>query len=146
MTEKYIVEILHGTTTWRDFHSKRLHRKNGPAIINDGDELWFKDGKLHREDGPAIEYADYGTKKWYIEDKLHRKDGPAIECDDGTKEWYKNGKRHREDGPAVECSNGSKFWYIDGKKLTEEEFNARNNSCNGKVIEVDGKKYKLQEI
>ena len=60
--------------------------------------------------------------------------------------WYLKGKLHREDGPAVEYNDGYKEWFIDGEQLTEEEFNARLNSCNGKVIEVDGKKYKLQEI
>ena len=53
---------------------------------------------------------------------------------------------HREDGPAVECEDGSKYWCINGNRLTEEEFNARKNSCNGKIIEVDGKKYKLMEL
>ena len=66
--------------------------------------------------------------------------------DNGSKEWCLNGKLHREDGPAVERADGSKSWYLNGKELTEEEFNARTKpapSCEGKVIEVDGVKYKL---
>jgi len=90
---------------------------------------------------------DYGTERWYNEqDQWHREGGPAIECANGTKYWYSNGKRHREGGPAVEWANGDKEWYINGKELTEAEFNARTKSCNGKVVEIDGKKYKLQEI
>jgi antitoxin component YwqK of YwqJK toxin-antitoxin module len=111
-------------------------------VWSSGDKLWYLKGKLHREDGPAIEYAN-GDKHWYLNGKLHRVDGPAFECANGDKEWYLNGKLHREDGPAMEYANGNKFWYLNGKQLTEAEFNSRTKDCNGKVIEVDGKKYKL---
>jgi len=30
--------------------------------------------------------------------------------------------------------------------LTEAEFNNRHSSCAGKVVEIDGKRYKLEEI
>ena len=72
----------------------------------------------------------------------------VIVDDYGTKHWYHNDKRHREDGPAVEYANGDKHWFLNGKKLTEAEFNARikQSSCDGKVVEIDGKKYKLQEV
>ena len=113
--------------------------------VYDDQTEWYLNGKKHREDGPAIEYTN-GDKFWYKNGKYHREDGPAVEYNDGSKSWYKNDKRHREDGPAIEYSDGDKSWFIDGKKLTEEEFNARIRSCNGKVIEVEGKKYKLQEI
>jgi hypothetical protein len=107
---------------------------------------WYNSkDQYHREDGPAIEWAD-GSKTWYINDKLHREDGPASEWANGTKYWYINDKRHREDGPAIEYANGTKYWYINGKELTEAEFNAHIKSCNGKVVEIDGKKYKLQEV
>ena len=91
---------------------------------------------------------DYGTERWYLNDKRHREDGPAVEYADGDKRWYLNGKFHREDGPAIECANGTKWWYINGKVLTEAEFNARikQSSCDGRVVEIDGKKYKLQAL
>jgi hypothetical protein len=64
--------------------------------------------------------------------------------------WYnENDQLHREDGPAIEYSDGFKYWYLDGLKLTEEEFLKRNQkqpSCDGKVVEIDGIKYKLMEI
>ena len=103
-------------------------------------------GQFHREDRPAVEYTS-GTKHWYLNGKLHRADGPAVEYFDGYKAWYLNGKCHREDGPAVEWSNGYKEWWLNGKKLTEAEFNQRTNktSCAGKVVEIDGKKYKLTQ-
>jgi hypothetical protein len=66
----------------------------------------------------------------------------------GAKRWYLNDKLHREDGPAMECANGDKYWYINDNELTEAEFNARikQSSCDGKVVEIDGKKYKLQAL
>jgi len=88
-----------------------------------------------------------GTKRWHNEQgELHREGGPAIECANGTKYWYHNDKLHREDGPAIEWADGTKYWFVNGKELTEAEFKARTKSCNGKVVEIDGKKYKLQEV
>jgi hypothetical protein len=93
---------------------------------------------------------DYGTKCWYNQqDRLHREDGPAIEGANGTKFWYLNGKCHREDGPAYEGADGFKWWFLNGIYLTEAEFNARTKkqpSCDGKIVEIDGKKYKLQQL
>lgn len=87
-----------------------------------------------------------GTQCWYHNDQRHREGGPAIEYSDGTKSWYLNDQLHREDGPAIEWANGDKCWYINGQLLTEAEFNARTKSCDGKVVEIDGKKYKLQAV
>ena len=114
-------------------------------VYDDGDKHWCLNGKWHREDGPAIERAD-GSKEWYLNGKLHREDGPACEWADGSKYWYLNGKLHREDGPAVERADGSKYWYLNGEQLSETQFNARTKQkppCEGKVVEVDGVKYKL---
>ena len=119
--------------------------KTYTVIVNsDGTIWWCKEGttQLHREGGPAIELSD-GTKKWWINGKRHREDGPAIEWADGTKEWYVNGELHREDGPAVERADGIRRWYVDGKQLTEQEFNNKTNDCDGRVVEIDGQKYKL---
>ena len=111
---------------------------------SDGSKFWYLDGKLHREDGPAIEYPN-GSKRWCLNGELHREDGPAVENSNGSKYWYLNGEAHREDGPAFEYLDGSKYWYLNGKELTEEDLNARRNSCNGKIVEIDGKRYKLVE-
>jgi len=62
----------------------------------------------------------------------------------GTKYWYLNGKRHREDGPAVECANGTKYWWLNGKRVTETDVMA--STCNGKIVEIDGVRYKLVEV
>jgi hypothetical protein len=99
----------------------------------------------------TVTIDDDKTIEWRNSDgKLHRKDGPAIESANGTKYWYVNGKLHREDGPAIESANGDKAWYVNDKNLTQEQFLARTKpkqaSCAGKVVEVDGKKYKLVEV
>jgi len=62
-------------------------------------------------------------------------------------EWRNlEGQLHRVDGPAREWADGDKEWYLNGKRLSEEEFNKRTKSCSGKIVEIDGKKYKLIEI
>ena len=107
---------------------------------------WYNDkDQLHRLDGPAVEHAN-GYKEWRVNGKLHRLDGPAVEYADGDKAWFVDDKPHRLDGPAIEYANGYKAWYVDDKQMTEEEFNAYikpKPSCEGKVVEVDGIKYKL---
>ena len=113
------------------------------VTVEDGARRWRQNGKYHRTDGPAFEYAD-GTKAWYKNGKLHRTDGPAIEYKDGSKSWHKNGKLHRTDGPAVEETSGDKAWYLNGTKLNKKEFLAKTKpSCDGKVVVIDGVKYKL---
>jgi len=89
-----------------------------------------------------------GNKEWYLNGKSHREDGPACEGADGNKYWYLNGKCHRIDGPAVEFASGAKYWYLNGKNYTKAEFNkeiSKNSKspCEGKIVEIDGKKYKL---
>ena len=64
-----------------------------------------------------------------------------------SKSWYLNSKLHREDGPAIERDDGYKEWVLNGERLTEEEFNNRmNKPCSGKVVEIEGVKYKLVEV
>jgi hypothetical protein len=33
-----------------------------------------------------------------------------------------------------------------GKRFSQEEFAAKSDPCDGKVVEIDGKKYKLQPM
>ena len=114
------------------------------TVEDDKTVRWYnKSYQLHREDGPAMEFSN-GAKHWYQNGQLHRKDGPAVEFYKGNKSWYKNGQLHREDGPAIEHTDGDKFWYLNGVELTEDEFNQRAASCDGKIVEMDGKKYTLK--
>ena len=75
-----------------------------------------------------VKVYDEGHKLWHLEEKLHREDGPAVEWADGSKEWYLNDNHYTE----AEC---------------QAEMNKRNPSnCEGKVVEIDGKKYTLTEV
>jgi len=110
-----------------------------------GDKFWYVNNKLHRIDGPAYEGAD-GTKVWYQNGKRHRVDGPAVEYASGTKCWYLDDKLHRIDGPAIEYAYGGKHWFLDDKELSQAQWLEAvkpKPSCVGKVVEVDGVKYKL---
>jgi antitoxin component YwqK of YwqJK toxin-antitoxin module len=144
---EYTVKVFEDRTEW--YFNGLFHRTDGPAVERaDGIKRWYFNGKLHRTDGPAVEDNTDGYKAWYFNGKLHRTDGPAIELAIGTKEWYLNNKLHRIDGPAIEYADGDKHWYLNGKKLTEEAFKKQVSvpTCNGKIVEIDGKKYKLQEV
>jgi hypothetical protein len=120
-------------------------------VCSDGSTFWYKHGTtiVHREGGPAIEYAN-GDKEWWYNGHLHREDGPAIEQSNGTSYWFVHGKRHRDDGPAVERCDGIHYWYLNNEQYSEEEFNkkieAMKKDCSGKVVNIDGKKYKLVEV
>ncbi len=93
--------------------------------------------------------VDKNTTCWYNDKgQLHRLDGPAVEYANGSKEWCVEGKCHRLDGPAYEGATGYKAWFVEGKHMTKEEFNEYMNpkpkpTCEGKIVEVDGIKYKL---
>jgi hypothetical protein len=119
-------------------------------VDNDKTVRWFDkpNGQLHRVDGPAVEYVN-GSKYWYLNGQLHRTDGPALEYASGSKHWYLHGQRHRIDGPAVEYAGGAKAWYLNNNEMTEQEFLAATKTttdCQGKLVEIDGKKYKLTAI
>ena len=88
-----------------------------------------------------------GDECWNQDGRLHRLGGPAIKCTNGTEHWYQNGKLHRMDGPAIECADGRKRRCIRGKEYSKEEFlKFTTASCQGKMVEVDGVKYKLEKI
>jgi hypothetical protein len=116
-------------------------------IFDDGMTAWQLNNEYHREDGPAIEYPN-GSKYYYKYGKLHRDNGPAIIDHDGSQFYYREGVLHREDGPAIEYANGVKGWYINGACLIEEEFEDRIRaiSCEGKIIDINGEKYKLVRV
>ena len=94
------------------------------------------------------EFAN-GSIHWFFNGRLHRENGPAVERWGGDKLWYLNGKVHREDGPAIEYDNGKKEWWRHGCYMSEEEHRAGYpfvDLCAGKIVEIDGKKYKLTEV
>lgn len=128
--------------------------KEYKVVVSSIVTAWYKPGTetLHREDGPAQEFSD-GRKIWYQNGLVHRDDGAALIYVNGGKEWYIHGKRHRVDGPAVDTFSASghvQRWFIQGDEYTEEQFKKHmekvNDPCDGKLVEIDGKKYKLTAI
>jgi hypothetical protein len=89
-----------------------------------------------------------GSKFWFLNGEYHREDGPAVEFSDGSKSWCLNGKLHREDGPAVEYSNRTKSWWLNDINFSEEEWKKKlqPDLCLNKVVEIEGKKYKLISV
>ena len=92
----------------------------------------------------TVKVFENGDKQWYLNGNFHREDGPAVECANGTKKWYLDGKLHREDGPAIERADGTKEWFLNNKEVTKQE--VMKSSCVGKIVNIDGKKYKLEEV
>ena len=111
--------IYEGCQEW--WKEGKRHREGGqPALISvHGTLFWYKEGKRHREgDQPAVINAN-GDQGWYKEGKCHRDgDQPAIIRADGDQEWYKEGKLHREgDQPAMISWNGIQLWYKEGRRF-----------------------------
>jgi len=95
----------------------------------------------------TVNVDEIGTQEWFHNGLRHREDGPSVITTDGSQEWHRNGKRHREDGPAVICASGTRYWYLDDIKYTEKKFNEKMKApCADKIIEIDGKKYKLTAV
>jgi hypothetical protein len=55
-----------------------------------------QEGNYHRLDGPAVEW-DNGDTIWWVNGRRHRLDGPAVELGIIYKEWWVNGKELSED-------------------------------------------------
>ena len=75
--------------------------------------------ELHRVDGPAL--LDFGDEHWYLNGQLHRIGGPATDWNSGYKEYVVHGKFHRLDGPAIEKAKGGDYYFINGKQLNTKE-------------------------
>mgnify|MGYP000873933579 CR=1 FL=1 len=109
---------------------KREWHKNGQISY---EEYWIN-GEKHNTEGPAF-------RSWYKNGQIH------------SKVYWINGKLHNTEGPAFRSwdENGQisyeEYW-INGEKLSKEECEneVKKDACNGKVVEIDGKKYKLQAI
>ena len=104
------------------------------------------DGNLYEYDsnGKEIHYKDFtGYESWREYDSngnvIHHKNSTGYES---WREYDATGKEiHFKD------SAGYESWYdVNGNKITKDQFDELNkSSCAGKIVEVDGKKYKLIE-
>ena len=95
----------------------------------------------------TVTVSEIGTYWKNNDGQLHRIGGlPACEYVNGDKSYYEYDQLHRLGGlPAIEDANGYKEWWILGKKLTEVEAKKQANpdTCEGKVVTIEGKQYKL---
>jgi YD repeat-containing protein len=99
-----------------------LYDSNGNMIHSknsDGYESWIE----YDSDGNVIHYKhSNGYEFW----KEYDSNGNMIH--------FKN-------------SNGNEYWYdSNGNKISKEEFDRIHSSCDGKVVTIEGKSYKLKEI
>lgn len=77
------------------YNRDQVHRTNGPAIIQNGEQTWYYYGSKHREN-----------------------DQPAVICTNGDRIWYYNGQIHRINGPAKILDNGNiQEYFINGLEL-----------------------------
>ena len=65
---------------------------------------------------------------YFMNDTWHNPNGPAY------REWDAKGQLILEE-----------YW-LHGKELTKEQFLLQLNSCSGRIVTIDGKKYRLEEI
>ena len=106
------------------------YRDNGQLAY----EEYCINGKRHKPNGPAYRYwhenGQLACEQYWINGKCHNPNGPAY------RNWYSNGQLATEE-----------YW-LDGKQLTKEQFENRNQTCDceGKVVEIEGKKYELKLV
>jgi YD repeat-containing protein len=114
--------------------------KNGTykVGINNGNEYWYD------SNGKMIHFkSSNGFKYWHEYDsngkEIHYKSSNGFKC---WQEYDSNGKvTHYKD------SNGYEEWFdSNGNRITKEEFDRIHGSCDGKVVTIEGKSYKLKEI
>ena len=88
---------------------------------------------IHRKSSDGYEsWREYDSN----ENLIHRKSSDGYEY---WREYDSNGKVIH-----YKNSNGDETWYdSNGNSITKEQFDKLQASCDGKIIEVDGKKYQL---
>lgn len=114
-----------------------------PIVIKDanGNETYYENGEGRRG---KCEYDTNGTQTYYEGSTGYwwRREYDA----DGNQTYYENSEgywiKHEHD------SNGTQTYFEDstGYKEGIPRSELASQSCAGKIVEVDGKKYKLTEL
>ena len=132
---KTTFKIIAGNLYEYNSNGKITHSKN-----SDGYECWSE----YDSDGKEIHYKhSSGFEIWREYDsngnKTHSKTSNGFES---WHEYDSNGNLiHSGD------SDGYETWYdSNGKEITKKEFDKLNSSCDGKVVEIDGRKYQLKLV
>ena len=86
--------------------------------------------------------------------KIKDKYGKVIYSEDSDEYWYKS--EYDSNGNQIFLVNSNEFWLkreydSNGNRIYFENSHGkivdnRPKSCEGKVVEIDGKKYKLTEV
>ena len=85
--------------------------------------------------------------------EIKDKNGNQIYYEDSEGFWYR--REYDEDGNKIYYEDSEGYWYRreydkkGNKVYFENSFGTiidKRNSCEGKVVEIDGKKYKLTKI
>ena len=113
--------------------------KNGNKIyLEDSDGFWVK--SEYDSNGNEIYYEnsdEYWNKSEYDSN------GNVIYSESSHGGWSK--REYDSNGNQIyyENSDGNKIYYENSDGLIEDN---RPKGCEGKVVEIDGKKYKLTEV
>jgi hypothetical protein len=110
-------------------------------------EYRTKRGRLHRMDGPAVINKVRGTEEWWRNGRRHRLKGPAIyetnPGEDYEEQWFRKGKKHRVGGAAVTTYrtwNGVEkyqYWLL-GEEYDHKEYKmVVRRSAIQKILELD---------
>jgi uncharacterized protein RhaS with RHS repeats len=86
--------------------------------------------EIKDKNGKVIYYEDSNGLWWKRE---YDSNGKVIYCEDSNGWWWK--KEYD--------SNGKVIYYEDSNGVVRDN---RPKGCEGKVVEIDGKKYKLTEL
>ena len=91
--------------------------------------------------------------------KDHRLEGPAHEYKNGMVSFWVNGERHREEGPSRYTVDKDgritgECYFLHNRMMLKAEWEKEVaklkapavDPCLGKVVEVDGKKYRLSAV
>ena len=86
--------------------------------------------------------------------EIKDKNGNVIYYENSTGFWYKN--EYDSNGNQIYCENSNGFWWksefdSNGNEIYYEDskgeiIDNRPKGCEGKVVEIDGKKYRLTEF
>ena len=110
------------------------------------------DLKLYNAGGNVI-YRENSDGTWYKRD--YDTNGNKIYFEDSTGYWVK--RDYDNNGNLIYYEDSTGYWYkqefdTNGNQIYYEDSNGEiidkrpKKSCDGKVVEIDGKQYKLTEI
>jgi uncharacterized membrane protein len=96
----------------------------------------FSKGSLYLYDSNGNEiYTEFSDRTWYKQDYDNNSNEIYFETSNGY--WSKSDYD----------SNGNRIYYENSNgRLIVSYKRPKKDYCNGKVVEIDGKKYKLTEV